>query len=176
MKKLISILLTGLLSLSLFACADVEKKTPDEQPVSSPVCMAIDTLIQDTDGEHKCFWEDGQVYWDNHRGTDRQVEKSAVLSLQTEYDMWFRLGKDDLDLANYFYPVEFENDETKIEITANTEKENHFILKVLQPCDKEKIVIKLTEKSHLDGMVNEHGEPCSIPFTQKVAITISTEV
>jgi len=174
MKKIMSILLTGLLSLSLFACAD-EEKTPNEQPVSKPPLVMIDTLIQDADGEHKCLWKDGYVYFNDHGSTGQQRQKSAVLSLHTEYDMWFFDMDRDLDFVNHFYPVEFEYDETKIEIKENPDKENHFILKVLQPCDKEEIVAKLTARSRFDGMVNENGEPYHKPFTQNIAITISTE-
>lgn len=172
MKKFLSILFAGLLAISLFACADT--KTPQkEESVRKQARMGCDTLIQDSNGEHKCFWEDGQVFFNDSFSTfpHRQTRKSATLNIQTEYDMWFRTGRRDLDLARNYYPVELEYDETKIEIKANPEKENHFILKVLQSCDKEVIITKLTSKAPLD----ENGEPLYIPSQINITITIGTE-
>lgn len=172
MKKFLLILLTGMLCFSLFACE--EKKPQIKVPESKPVFVACDTMIQDDNGVNKCFWEDGFASFNDHGATGRQRQKSALLDMQTEYDMWLRMNSDDLDLANYFYPVEFEYDKNKIEIKTNPEKENHFIIKALQPCYKEEIVIKLTDKSPLDDILDENGDPVSIPFTQNIKITIST--
>ena len=174
MKKFLLILLTGMLCFQLFACAD--NKPQKEEPESKPALSMYDTMIQDDNGVDKCFWEDGQVAFNDYGGTGRQRQKSASLAMQTEYDMWLRMLLDDLDLVNSFYPIEFEYDEDKIEIKSNQDKENHFIIKVLQPCDKEKIVIKLTAKHKLDDILDENGDPVSVSVTQNIAITISTVV
>lgn len=173
MKKIILIMLTGLLGFSLFACTD---KTPQNQPPDSkPALSMYDTIIQDDSGVDKCFWENGLVSFNDNGGTGRQRQKSASLTMQTEYDMWLRMRLDDLDLANDYYPVEFEYDETKIEIKENSEKENHFIIKAVQPCDKEEVIIKLTAKHALDDKLDENGEPYGIPITQNITILISSE-
>ncbi|MBD5131588.1 MAG: hypothetical protein HDT28_03195 [Clostridiales bacterium] len=166
MKKLLSVLLVGLLALSCFACGGKKDEQP-EQPGSKPVCTAIDTLIQDIDGEDKCFWEDGEVYFNDHFASGSQKQKSAELSVQTEYDMWFAEHERDLDLANeeYYYPVEFEYDETKIEIESNPDKKDHFILKVLQPCEEEEMTSIIEVK---------RSNPYLVPLIWHVTITIST--
>ena len=173
MKKLLVTFLASLLMLSCLACSD-EKNTPNEEPERKPALSKCDTIIQDDNGVDKCFWEDGLVSFNDHSGSGRQQQKSALLDTQTEYDMWLRIRLDDLDLANYFYPVEFEYDATKIEIKANPNKENHFILKVLQSCEQEQVSIKLTSKSIRDDMLDENGEPVSVPIPQNFSITIST--
>ena len=173
MKKILLILLTGMLCFHLFACTD--NKSQKEVPERKPVASAYDTMIQDDNGVDKCFWEDGQVAFNDHGVTGRQRQKSASLAMQTEYDMWLRFLNRDLDLKNGYYdPIEFEYDEDKIEIKSNQDKENHFIIKVLQPCDKEKIVIKLTVKHELDNMFDENGDPYLVPYIDNVVITIST--
>lgn len=173
MKKFLLTMLTGLLGFTLFACTN---KTPNTEPYENkPVMSMYDTIMQDDNGVDMCFWEDGSVSFNDHGGTGRQRQKSASLIIQTEYDMWLRMHIDDLDLANDYYPVEFEYDETKIEIAKNSEKENHFIIKVVQPCNKEEVIIKLTAKSELNDKLDENGEPYSRPITQNVTVLISSE-
>ncbi|MBD5131590.1 MAG: hypothetical protein HDT28_03205 [Clostridiales bacterium] len=190
MKKLLLILLTGILVFSLSACSvkpenqqgsqvdnshtENEQDSQIEENVSRPIHLAYDTFIQDGDGVDRCFWGDGKVVFDDFGGRGRQIKKSATLTVSTEYDMWFADLEIDLDLTNDYYPIEFEYDETKIEITENPDKENHFIIKVLQSCDNEEIFITLTSKSPLDEMFDENGEPCSIPHPCKISVTIST--
>lgn len=178
MKKVLAILFASLAALSLFACGGkqpVHGSDTDEPNNRQPVRIAYDTLIQDANGEHKCLWEDGKVLFDEHSGRERQIEKSASLTLQTEYDMWFSMNNKDLDLTNYYYPVEFNYDKTKIEIKTNPDKENHFILTVLHSCDKEKVDISLTDKSILDDMLDKDGEPARIPTPQTISIIITAE-
>ena len=171
MKKFFVILLTALIGLFCFACVD-----NDTKPNYTPVKMAFDTIIQDSDGVDKCFWEDGKAMFDDTFNSGSQKQKSAVLTTQTEYDMWFALNRRVLELSNeeFYYPTEFEYDETKIEIKANPNEESHFILRALQPCNKEQIIIKITGRSVLDDDVDENGEPLHIPTTQRVTITVST--
>lgn len=180
MKKFLFILLTILLGISCFACANnkpnVSNDSRQEEDLEqSSMWIAYDTFIQDSAGVAKCFWEDGGAMWDNYRGTERQTQKSAILTTQIEYDMWFAFNECDLELSNdeYYYPVEFEYDANKIEIKANPDKEHHFILKILKPCDKEKVTSKIMSKSPLDNMLNENGEPVRIPFFHNISITVS---
>ena len=174
MKKLLSVILAGTLGCSLVACAEAKEPKKETNQQSVLGCN-IDTLIQDVSGEHKCVWEDGKIFYDNFFPPRRQYHKSATLSLQTEYDMWFYFYNHDLDLVNWYYPVEFEYDETKIEIKPNPDKESHFILKVYQPCDQEKINLTITAKRPTDFILDENGEPYTIPVPQTGWITVSTE-
>lgn len=178
MKKFLAILFASLAALSLFACGSKQPEHGSESDTDAPnnqvrVRMAYDTLIQDANGEHKCLWEDGKVFFDEHSGRERQIKKSASLSLQTEYDMWFFYSNKEMELSNteFYYPTEFEYDETKIEITES-DKDNHFILRVIQPCNKEEIAITL---KHTITVPNENGKPISAPSPTTISITITAE-
>ncbi|MCM1367842.1 MAG: hypothetical protein NC184_03415 [Roseburia sp.] len=173
MKKFVLILLTGLICCSFFACTDKQ----NTQSGSSPMLIAVDTVIQDSGGTDKCFWEDGSALWSNYSGKGNQHQKSAVLAVNTEYDMFFYDDGREMKLSDpeYYYPTEFEYDETKIEIKVNPDEANHFIIKVLQPCAQERVVSKITDRSPLDDMVYENGEPVQVPVAGFVTITISTE-
>ena len=165
MKKFLAILLIALLGLSCFACVDKE-------PIQSDTKVrrgAIDTIIKDNEGLDKCFWEDGSVYFNDYIAVEPQYQimKNAILSVQTEYDMWYSFQEHDIALTNYYEPVEFEYDETKIEIKVNPDKDSHFILKLLEPCDNEKIIAKLTVKYNQDGAVLDS------PITECITITVS---
>lgn len=174
MKKLLLILLVGILAISVFACTDTKNTRGNGPENTQSMYIKIDTLIQDSNGEHKCVWEDGEVFFNDFGGRGYQTQKSALLNIQTEYDMWLGELKRELDYTLDFQPPEFEYDKTKFEIKANPDKENHFLLKVLQSCDKEKIIIKLTDKHILDGMVDEDGNPIRQPFQTTLWVIIST--
>ncbi len=173
MKKLLSVILAG--SIGCFFVSWAEGKEEKKETNQKRAVWRIDTLIQDVNGEHKCFWNDGKIFYDAYFNPHRQSQKSATLSLQTEYDMWFYDVNEDLDLVNDYYPVEFEYDETKIEIKPNSDKESHFILRVYQPCDQEKIYITITDKHFTDFILDENGEPYSIPVPLTIPITVTTE-
>jgi len=87
--------------------------------------------------------------------------------------MWFFASNHEVELSNteFYFPTEFEYDGTKIEI-KKSDKENHFILKVLRPCDKERIVSILKPATTILG---KNGELIKIPSPYKITITISTE-
>ncbi|MCH5155736.1 MAG: hypothetical protein J1F69_03940 [Clostridiales bacterium] len=201
MKKWLSTILTCLLALCLFACASVKAEEGDLQEAVEDCgsdhsfhCFdRTETIIQDADGEHKCFWEDGKAFFDDNAYVEpcihypwqrRQTQKSATLTLQTEYDMWFSDRHGELDFTQYdleqrnpcrnYYPVEFEYDKEKIEIKPNPEKNNHFIIKVLQPCDNEIIVSIISEYHDTDEMFDENGNPYSIPCPSYLKVPIST--
>lgn len=133
--------------------------------------MRHDTMIWDENGVNHCLWEDGSERFDDSRGTGRQEQKSAELEIGKDYELavgrFQSVGYGKVEFFafdfEYFCPLEFECDESKFEITANPEKDNYFNLKVLQPCYKEKIIIKLTSKSRLDYIP---------PHTENITITI----
>lgn len=168
MKKLFLILSTVLLAFSVFACTD--KSDTPENVQQKPMRIAFDTLIQDSNGVHKCLWEDGGVFFNDFADTDRQLKKSAILNTRTDYDMWFRYIYFDLDSTMYRLP-KFEYDETKFEIKTNPDKDYHFILTVLQACDNEKIIIKITDGFYFDATVDENGEPICPRWTINVTIS-----
>lgn len=170
MKKFFAILCASLAALLLFACGGKQSAT-DKPNNRNPMRTAVDTLIQDVNGEHKCFWDDGKVFFDECSGRERQIQKSATLSLQTEYDMWFFDSDKEIELSNteFFYPTEFEYDRTKIEITKS-ERDNHFTLKILQPCNREEIAITLNPTI---TAAYENGKPISVPSPSVFSIYIT---
>lgn len=180
MKRFLIIILTAILALSCFACANNNGEqgegagSKEQEAVCKPMYVCADTIIKDVDGIDKCFWEDGKVKFDDYGGCGRQKQKSAVLSVQTEYDLSYYMLDRILDFSCDYYPAEFEYDETKFEIKSNPDKENHFILKVLQPCENENVVLKTTDKSKWDGLLDDNGEPIRIPFTSYLTIIISS--
>ena len=175
MKKFIMILLTVLTSLTLFACADNKQSSND--PLAPPhVCPVFyydcDTFIQDVNGVDKCFWEDGALVFNDHHKTGRQERKSATLSLQEEYDMWFNYCTHDLDFVKFFDLKGVECDADKIQVSESLNKDSHFIIKALQPCNQEKVVFIVADKT-----VDKNGEPRygAVPRASRLTIMISTE-
>lgn len=164
-------LLSGLMAFSLFACTD--PKNSQEKPNKDPVIIAYNTIIQDSNGENKCFWPDGEAIWDNKNHRIDEIQ-SATLSLQTEYDISFFCSNKEMEVSNreFYYPTEFEYDKIKIDI-KESDKPNHFILTVLQPCDKEEIIITLNPSITI---ADENGKPTSAPSPKTIKITISTNV
>lgn len=201
MKKFLAITLSCLTALSLFACAgnntpethndtDIPQGTEHGPIITDDSVIKItdgffdpfyrdDVMIQDDDGTYKCLWDDGKARFDDYYftgkiGTGRQNQKSAVLTVQTEYDLWFEESKDVLLVGNeeYYWPLEYEYDETKIEIKSDPDKENHFILKILQPCEDETITFIITEKTWWAGEINR--KDLDAHLEARMSITVST--
>lgn len=169
MKKLFAMLLTGLMTFSLFACTDHAPQNYSQ----TPVCLAISTIIQDSNGVDKCFWEDGRVIWP-HKNHHPHAIQSAVLSFRTEYDMSFSDGAREIELSNteFYYPTEFDYDKDKIEIKESN-KPNHFIITLLQHCYKEIIAITFNSKNLI---ADENGELIIVPAPSTITITVDSEV
>ena len=180
MKKFLAVTLSCLTAISLFACADnkpTQRQEEGEEWRGEPsMCMRYDTMIQDVDGVDKCFWEDGKARYDdvNAYTPEIQIQKSAILTVQTEYDMWFEEYGLFFDFTKSWWPLEYECDETKIEIKPNPDKESHFIIKLLQPCDGEEITFKLTQDSPLYDMYDENGNPYLYPEPDIHTIIVSS--
>lgn len=163
MKKLLSILLSAIPALACFACGETDKKPgSDETWGQSSFTYAFDTIIRDKDGNDYCFWDNGMAWWDDLSNSGYQTEKSATLALQTEYDLSCFYGN--LGVIQYWpngikvQDIEFEYDKTKIEIVFNPDiknecpidrkhycDEDHYIIKVLQPCVNEEVFVIITD-------------------------------
>ena len=160
MKKILVTILSLILVLSCFACADKPEANKEENP-KCPERVAIDTFIRDSEGNEKCFWEDGRVEFHDTLNQDIQHEKSAKLSVNIDYDMCFYEFEWFLDFTIWF-DVTFTYDKEMFEITENPEVESHFILKVLQPCSGEKFYVKILDKNGPDVLPESKGFPITI--------------
>ncbi|MCH5158798.1 MAG: hypothetical protein J1F33_06350 [Clostridiales bacterium] len=161
MKKILVTILSLILVLSCFACADKPKEDKKEESSSKPPHVRMDTFIRDVEGNEKCFWEDGKVRYTDFVGSGRQQEKSAILFVGVKYNMCFHLQTREVDFIN-ICDIFFTYDEEIFEITENSEEENHFILKVLQPCLGEKFYVKILGKNSLDDSPESKGFPVTI--------------
>ncbi len=189
MKKFLAITLSCLTALSLFACAGnnapytsnetaVPQESEQEEYIHSPAVTEFtcdEPIIQDADGIDKCLWEGDKARFEEYYFLARfpKGDKSAVLTVQTEYDLWFENCGEILPVNDeYYWPLEYEYDETKIEIKADPDKENHYTLKILQPCEDETITFIMTEKTWWAGEINR--KDLDAHLMRRISITVST--
>ncbi|MDE6201745.1 MAG: hypothetical protein K2M47_07745 [Clostridiales bacterium] len=191
MKKLLSILLSAIPALTCFACGAADKQPKsDETWGQSSFTYAFDTIIRDKDGNDYCFWDNGMAWWINLGWDDIQTEKSATLSLQTEYDLCCFYGNVPVSQCwpngQKFEDVEFEYDKTKIEIVYNPDVEDdliitkrtldydpvedHYIIKLLQPCVNEEVFVIETPLWDPDPI----NKPCDLTPRRFLAFTVSS--
>lgn len=191
MKKLLSILLSAIPAFACFACGTADKKPEsDEIRNQSAPTYAFDPIIRDKDGNDYCFWDNGMTWWHDHNLSGYQTEKSATLALQTEYDLCCFYGNVPVSQCwpngQKFQDVEFEYDKTKIEIVFNPDieddliitkptldydpVEDHYIIKVLQPCVNEEVFVIETPLWDPDPI----NHPCDLTPRRFLAFTVSS--
>ena len=159
MKKILVTILSLILVLSCFACGEKEKENDIEFDDCSRLTVYCDVYVRDAEGVDKCLWEDGEANFRDRLPTETptQTKKSAVLHIGVEYDMCFYQRSKILDFVSK-YKAEFDCDKEIFEITENPEKENHFILKVLQACASEKIIVEFPLRDSDPIYNGNHGK------------------
>ncbi|MCH5158796.1 MAG: hypothetical protein J1F33_06340 [Clostridiales bacterium] len=146
MKKLFVIVLAAVAALSCGACTGFPISGRYE--THRPFRDEYDAVIFDERGNEICFWNDGLSRFHDVYGYKIQTEKHADLYEQIEYDLCFYYYERQVDFATE-YVFKFVYDESKIKIEENPDIENHFIIKLIKPCDNEEIRVNIIDRQDL---------------------------